>query len=221
MTPFDLVIFDHDGVLVDSEIIAMDLIAQIVTEHGHPMTVDEAIHTFLGTSLDAVAESIREHGGVVDMQVLDATFHARLFDGFRERLVAIPGIPELLTALADQGIPVCIASSGTRERVTLGVTTTGLQTFFDPESMTTREDVTRGKPHPDLFELAASRAQIPPERCLVIEDSPHGVEAARRAGMRVVGLSYRTPAAALSEADWVVTDPSAILAIVRGQAPSP
>lgn len=211
---YDLVIFDHDGVLVDSEILAMELLAAIMSEHGRPMSIQEAIDTFLGTSLDFVAQTIEESGSAVDRQALDRDFHARLFAQFRERLEPIPGIAPLLEQLQQRGIPVCIASSGSAERVALGISTTGIDGYFAVEAITTREDVQRGKPHPDLFEVAAGRARVTPARCLVIEDSPHGVEAARRAGMPVVGLAYRTPPGALADADWVITDPMQVLEIL-------
>lgn len=217
---FDLVIFDHDGVLVDSEIIAMALLAELAAEHGCPMSVDEAIDVFLGTSLDFVAQTIRERGGLVELADLDAVFHQRLFRGFREQLVALPGMHELLVALSAMGMPICIASSGSAERVRLGLSSTGLDGFFDAKAITTREQVTRGKPHPDLFLRAAGLAKTPAQRCLVIEDSAHGVAAARAAGMSVIGLAYRTPASALAEADWVVADPGDILAIVTGDLAS-
>ena len=212
--PFDLVIFDHDGVLVDSEIIAMDLCASLLTEHGVPTSVDEAINVYLGGSLDAVMDAIESAGTAIDRQAFDIRFHDELFDGFRQGLRAIPGIRTLLEQLDVAGIPFVIASSGSSQRVDLGITTTNLVEFFPDDVITTRDHVERGKPFPDLFILAAKRAGIAPARCLVIEDSPHGIEAAHRAGMTVVGLSYRTPAARLSAADWIVTDAADILPLI-------
>ena len=211
---FDLVIFDHDGVLVDSEIIAMDLCASLLTEHGVPTTVDEAIDGYLGGSLDVVMDAIESTGAVIDRQAFDTRFHDELFDGFRRELNPIPGIRTLLEQLDAAGIPFVIASSGSSQRVSLGITTTNLVEFFPDHVITSRDHVERGKPFPDLFILAAQRAGIPPARCLVIEDSPHGIEAAHRAGMLVVGLSHRTPAARLSAADWIVTDAADILPLI-------
>ena len=212
--PFDLVIFDHDGVLVDSEIIAMDLCASLLTEHGVPTTVDEAINVYLGGSLDTVMTAIEDAGTVIDRDAFDARFHEELFDGFRRELNPIPGIHALLEQLGAAAIPCVIASSGSSQRVSLGITTTNLVEFFPDHVITTRDHVERGKPFPDLFILAAQRAGIEPARCLVIEDSPHGIEAAHRAGMKVVGLSHRTPVARLAAADWVVTDAADILPLI-------
>lgn len=214
----ELIIFDHDGVLVDSEIIAMGLIAELVSEYGHATTVDEAFDRYLGTSLDYVIDDIRERGGVVESDHVHGVFHAALYDRFKTSLEPIPGMHELLTSLTSAGHPISIASSGERARVELGTTTTGLRSFFADDAITTREDVTRGKPHPDLFLVAAERGGVAPQSCIVIEDSTHGVEAARRAGMAVIGLAYRTPAHALADADWVVSDVASMRALLMPQS---
>jgi len=202
----ELVIFDHDGVLVDSEIIAMELLAELASNNGKPTSIDAAFQTYLGTSLDYVIEDLRSHGAVLDEQQIHHEFHTALYDRFRTSLQPIPGIHELLTSLRSAEVAIAIASSGERDRVELGTTTTGLRHFFDSASITTREDASRGKPHPDLFLVAAERGDVDPAACIVIEDSAHGVEAAKRAGMAVIGLAYRTPAQALVDADWVVND---------------
>jgi HAD superfamily hydrolase (TIGR01509 family) len=206
MSTHDLVIFDHDGVLVDSEIIAMELLAELATNHGKSTSIEEAFTRYLGTSLDFVIDDLAQFGASVDVTRIHKEFHDELYVRFRKSLQPIPGIHDLLTALLREQRSIAIASSGERARVELGTTTTGLRDFFDSAAITTREDVSRGKPHPDLFLLAAQRAGMAPEDCIVIEDSTHGVEAAKRAGMRVIGLAYRTPAAALNDADWVVSD---------------
>lgn len=202
----ELVIFDHDGVLVDSEIIAMELLADLATRHGKPTTVDAAFDTYLGTSLDYVIDDIRAHGATLDSDRVHREFHTALYERFRTSLQPIPGMHELLTSLREAEVRIAIASSGERDRVELGTTTTGLRKFFETAAITTREDASRGKPHPDLFLVAAERGGVDPVACIVIEDSAHGVEAAKRAGMTVIGLAYRTPAVALADADWVVSD---------------
>lgn len=201
----DLVIFDHDGVLVDSEIIAMELLAEMATRHGRPTTTPEAFDRYLGTSFDYVIEDLRASGAQVDRDALHADFHADLFAGFRDRLQPVPGMAELLTALTDAGRPLAIASSGNTERVTLGITSARLSDFFSGAVIITADDVSRGKPFPDLFLAAAERSGVDPEQCIVIEDSPFGVEAAHRAGMTAIGLAHRTPAENLSAADHLVT----------------
>jgi len=201
-----LVIFDHDGVLVDSEVIAMDLLAGISTSLGIPLTADEAFHRYLGTSFGFVVEDLQAQGAVVHADSLQQRFHDDLFTRFRTSLQPIPGIPGLLQELSDMGQAVSIASSGSSRRVNLGITATGIDHFFADSVITTADDVTRGKPFPDLFLTTAERAGIAPRDCIVIEDSAFGVEAAHAAGMRVIGFAYQTPAARLSDADWLITD---------------
>jgi len=206
VTTHELIIFDHDGVLVDSEIIAMELLAEIASDHGEAITIDQAFDRYLGTSLDFVIEDLSQLGLKVDSKRIHKDFHEELFVRFRNSLQPVPGIHQLLEALRNEQRAIAIASSGERARVELGTNTTGLREYFLSSAITTREDVTRGKPHPDLFLLAAHRAGIKPEACIVIEDSAHGVEAAKRAGMPVIGLAYRTPASALQDADWICTE---------------
>jgi HAD superfamily hydrolase (TIGR01509 family) len=212
-----LVIFDHDGVLVDSEVIAMDLLAALATVHGRPMSTQDAFDRYLGTSFDYVLDDVSATGASLDREALRTQFHADLFEGFRTRLEPIPGMPDLLAALTDAGRPIAIASSGSRERVTLGITSTGIAPFFRDCIITTAEDAERGKPEPDLFLVTAERASVSPADCIVIEDSPFGVEAAHRAGMQVIGLAYRTPADRLADAHHVVTDPRELTEFLLSQ----
>ena len=215
MTPQpELVIFDHDGVLVDSESIAMELLADIATRHGRPTTTPQAFDRYLGTSFDYVVDDLRNAGAVIDRDALHESFHDDLFDGFRSRLQPIPGMPDLLTALTSAGRAIAIASSGTSERVTLGITSSGVHHFFSESAIITADDVSRGKPFPDLFLAAAERSGVAPDRCIVIEDSAFGVEAAHRAGMPAIGLAHRTPAGNLAQADYVVQDVSEIWPIL-------
>lgn len=216
---FDVVVFDHDGVLVDSEILAMEILSTMATEHGVPTTVEDAIDEFLGTSIDHVLGYIRVHGGTTDDEHFVDTFHEDLFNAFRSRLQPVPGMNELLTQISSSGLVSVVASSGTSERVSLGLTCSGLSDHFDPSRITTRDHVSRGKPAPDIFLAAAVKAAVDPSRCIVIEDSPHGITAARRAGMRVVGLAHRTPANRLQGADWVANSSAEIEHILFGTTP--
>jgi HAD superfamily hydrolase (TIGR01509 family) len=202
----ELVIFDHDGVLVNSEIIAMELLAGISSDFGFTLTTDEAFHRYLGTSFDYVVEDLRAQGATIDRDALHVKFHDDLFEGFRTTLQPIPGIPELLQQLTESAQPISIASSGNSQRVNLGITSTKIDHFFADSVITTADDVERGKPFPDLFLATAQRAGVAPENCIVIEDSPFGVQAAHAAGMKVIGFSYQTPAEKLADADWLIDD---------------
>jgi len=211
---FDLVIFDHDGVLVDSEILAMNVISQIVTAHGVNLDVDAAFAHFLGSPFDKVIDFLESHVTGIDRGAVDREFHERLFTMFVESLQPIPDMPRVVNSLKSRGIAMAIASSGTTERVALGITQTGMQTAFDPMSIFTRDDVVNGKPEPDLYLLAARSIGIDPGRCLAIEDSSHGVHAAKQAGMFVIGLAYRTPPENLAEADLVLGSAAEVLALI-------
>jgi len=207
----ELIIFDHDGVLVDSEILAMEHLAAMSTAHGVTTSIPDAFDFYLGTSFDYVVEHLRTNGAVIDRDEAHAAFHVSLFNDFRTRLQEIPGTSGLLQTLKENNQLISIASSGSRERVTLGITTTGINHYFKDSIITTAEDAKRGKPFPDLFLITAERAGVDPRNCLVIEDSPFGVEAASRAGMSSIGLAYRTPAEKLSAADLVVCTPEEVL----------
>jgi len=211
---FELVIFDHDGVLVDSEILAMTAIQEILADHGLPLELDAAFDMFLGRPFDKVTDHLQGFVPGIDREAIDIRFHTRLFELFAESLQPIPDMPSLVAALESRGTALAIASSGTSERVALGISLTGLADSFDTGSIFTKDHVKRGKPDPDVFLLAANSLGIDPARCLVIEDSPHGVQAAKRAGMFVIGLAYRTPAEDLQQADLVMSTAAEVLELV-------
>lgn len=215
---FELVIFDHDGVLVDSEILAMTAIQELLADHELPLDLDTAFGMFLGSPFDKVIDYLQRHVPGIDRESIDRRFHSRLFELFVEFLQPIPDMPSLVNSLKSRGAALAIASSGTSERVTLGITQTGLGDSFDAGSIFTKDQVKRGKPEPDVFLLAANSLGIDPARCLVIEDSPHGVQAAKRAGMFVIGLSFRTPAKDLHEADLVLGSASEVLELLSSTA---
>jgi len=211
---FELVIFDHDGVLVDSEILAMTAIQELLADHGLPLELDTAFGMFLGRPFDKVIDHLQSYVPEIDREAVDIRFHTRLFELFVEFLQPIPDIPSLVAELKSRGAALAIASSGTSERVALGISQTGLADSFDTGSIFTKDHVKRGKPDPDVFLLAANSLGIDPARCLVIEDSPHGVQAAKRAGMFVIGLAYRTPAEDLQQADLVMSTAAEVLELV-------
>jgi HAD superfamily hydrolase (TIGR01509 family) len=193
---FDLVIFDNDGVLVDSEWHANGILAGLLTEAGLPCTREECIRDYMGSSLTRVREMAEVRLGRGLPRNLEDRYHAQLFEAFRTTLTAVPGVAPVLARLAT---PTCVASSGTHERIRLALTTTGLLRHFEGRIFSV-EDVARGKPEPDLFLHAAQALGVRPERCAVIEDSPLGVEAANRAGMTAFGFARMTPAARLEAA---------------------
>ncbi|OKJ52482.1 hydrolase [Streptomyces sp. CB02009] len=190
---YDLVIFDNDGVLVDSEPISNTLLAGYLTELGHPTTYEESVRDFMGSAMHRIHELVEERSGQRLPAGFDETFHARVFAAFRAELEAVAGAAEVLKQLAEAGVPYCVASSGSHERIRVGHRKTGLDAWFPDELVFSAEDVGRGKPAPDLFLHAASRMGVAPDRCVVVEDSRLGVQAAVAAGMDVYGFTAMTP----------------------------
>ncbi|MGW4763222.1 HAD family hydrolase [Streptomyces pseudogriseolus] len=197
---YDLVIFDNDGVLVDSEPLSNRHLAAYLTELGHPTTYEDSIRDYMGSAMHRVHDLIEERTGQRLPADFDDVFHARVFAAFERELKPVPGVADVLEKLAADGVPYCVASSGSHERIRVGHRAAGLNRFFDDGRIFSSQDVGRGKPAPDLFLYAAERMGTTPERCVVVEDSPLGVQAAVAAGMDVYGFTAMTPAEKLSDA---------------------
>ncbi|MGW2768878.1 HAD family hydrolase [Streptomyces sp. NPDC001275] len=197
---YDLVIFDNDGVLVDSEPISNRLLAAYLTELGHPTSYEDSIRDYMGSAMHRIHDLVLERTGKRLPDDFDDVFHARVFAAFRRELKPVAGAADVLEKLTVDGTPYCVASSGSHERIRVGHRTTGLDRWFDEERIFSSQDVGRGKPAPDLFLHAADRMGVAPERCVVVEDSPLGVRAAVAAGMDVYGFTAMTPAAKLGDA---------------------
>ena len=192
-TSTELVIFDCDGVLVDSEPISIAVLVEALAAAGVTMSEDEAHERFLGRSLKSMSEILHcDYGLAIDAPFLDAMRRA-LYERFRAELQAIDGIAETVDML---GIAHCVASSSQPERIRLSLSVTGLLDRFEP-NIFSASMVSRGKPAPDLFLHASAEMGVAPGRCVVVEDSPAGIAAAKSAGMRVVaftgGSHARTP----------------------------
>ncbi|MFJ7291480.1 HAD family hydrolase [Streptomyces collinus] len=203
---YDLVIFDNDGVLVDSEPISNRLLAAYLTELGHPTSYEESIRDYMGSAMHRIHELVLERTGQRLPADFDDVFHTRVFTAFEQELVAVAGAAEVLEKLDADGVPYCVASSGSHERIRVGHRTTGLDRWFEEERIFSSQDVGRGKPAPDLFLYAAERMGVLPERCVVVEDSPLGVQAAVAAGMDVYGFTAMTPAEKLAGATRLFSD---------------
>ncbi|MFE6223600.1 HAD family hydrolase [Streptomyces sp. NPDC057854] len=190
---YDLVIFDNDGVLVDSEPLSNRLLAGYLTELGHPTTYEDSLRDYMGAALHRVHDLVLERSGQRLPADFDAVFHGRVFAAFREELQAVDGVVDVLKQLVADGVPYCVASSGSHERIRVGHRKTGLDAWFPDEVVFSAEDVGKGKPAPDLFLHAAARMGVEPGRCVVVEDSRLGVQAAVAAGMDVYGFTAMTP----------------------------
>ncbi|MGF1629334.1 MAG: HAD family hydrolase [Kiloniellaceae bacterium] len=183
--PIGLVIFDCDGVLVDSEPLAMRVLLQLLSDAGAVLVPEEAYEAFLGRSLASVCEILRRDYDVALGDDALERMRRDLNAAIRSDLQPIPGITETLETL---GRPFCVASSSQVERIRLSLQVTGLAGYFGDDVFSATM-VAHGKPAPDLFLYAAERMQVEPGRCMVVEDSPAGVSAALQAGMRVVGFT--------------------------------
>jgi len=192
-----LVIFDCDGVLVDSEAISNDVLARSLTAEGLPTTLAEARQSYQGLLLaDVVTGAEARLGRRLPRGWLECYERERA-DAFRRELKPIEGAAEAVASIRAAGVAVCVASQGKLEKTRLSLELTGLDHLFPPEARFSAESVARGKPYPDLFLLAASSMRAEPARCVVVEDTASGVSAARAAGMRALGFVADSEEAAL------------------------
>jgi HAD superfamily hydrolase (TIGR01509 family) len=190
MPPFELVIFDCDGVLVDSERITNQVFAQMLNELGLPVKLDDMFENFVGHSMQQCLTLIADMLGHAPPKDFVESYRKRTKAALESQLVAVTGIESALDNIA---LPYCVASSGDHDkmRMTLGIT--GLLPRFDGKLYSVTE-VEKPKPSPDVFLYAAQQQGISPAACVVIEDTPTGVLAAVAAGMTVYGYAALTPA---------------------------
>ncbi|WP_299130981.1 HAD family hydrolase [uncultured Amaricoccus sp.] len=219
--PPDLVIFDCDGVLVDSEPVSMRILLETIRSAGLSLEPAVGYELFLGRSLASVGRTLSEDFGITLDAVALAEMRQRLYAAFREELRPMSGVADTLAALR---VPFCVASSSQPERVELSLRLTGLWRWFEGRAFSASM-VALGKPAPDLFLFAAERMGYDPMACLVVEDSPAGVSAARAAGMRAVGFTggghagraeLETRLATL-EPDRLVSDMRDLVGLVHGK----
>lgn len=196
LVPFDLVIFDNDGVLVDSESHAQLVLSKLLTDLGLPTTPEECFAQFLGSSLSSIRARAEQRLARALPADFETCYHRDLFEVFRTSLRPVPGVAAVLEGL---DAPTCVASSGTHERIRVALTAAGLLDRFEGRIFSAT-DVARGKPAPDLFLHAARALGADPARCAVIEDSRVGIEAANAAGMTAFGFARITPAEELRQA---------------------
>lgn len=205
MTP-DLVVFDCDGVLVDSERLTTRVEARVLTEMGWPMDQQEVVERWMGRTSTAQLADVAARLGPDAAARFDRLTTTEVHTAFETELTAVPGVKALLDHLEAVAVATCVASSGTHARMGVTLRVTGLRERFEGRIYSGTE-VAHGKPAPDLFLHAADRMGVPPARCAVVEDSVHGVRAAVAAGMAVYGFAGGlTPAPALEGAGAVVFD---------------
>ncbi|MEL7158136.1 MAG: HAD family phosphatase [Actinomycetota bacterium] len=185
----ELVIFDCDGVLVDSEVLVVAVEARLLTEAGFPITADEIVERFVGLSYGLMMEQLAADFGRAVPDGLRQQVEEAALAELATSVTPVPGMAELVGGLADADRARCVASSSDLDRIQLSLEVAGLAPSFAPEHLFSVQMVDRPKPAPDVFLLAADALGVEPSRCVVVEDSPHGVEGARAAGMAAVGLT--------------------------------
>ncbi|WP_128928615.1 HAD family hydrolase [Bradyrhizobium guangxiense] len=182
--PIDLIIFDCDGVLVDSEVISCRAHADVLTRHGYPIAPEQVFERFLGRSTKQANLEIETELGRKLPEAYHGDLQDELFRSFEADLEAIHGIHDVLDVVTQR---VCVASSGSHQRMRVSLGSTGLYERLAPNIFSASQ-VKNGKPAPDLFLFAAREMGVPPERCVVVEDSLAGIAGARAAGMTVFGF---------------------------------
>lgn len=199
----ELVIFDCDGVLVDSERLAVRVEAVVLAELGWPLTESEIVERFMGRSSRDMTTAIEKHLGRPLPDGCEERLQDLYHQAFEAELTAVEGVVDALDLIAR---PTCVASSSSHSRLRHTLALTGLYQRFEGRIYSATE-VEHGKPAPDLFLHAARRMGVDPSRCVVVEDSRYGVQAARAAGMRAFGYSGGlTPAHWLEGPGTVVFD---------------
>jgi HAD superfamily hydrolase (TIGR01509 family) len=189
MPHYQLVIFDCDGVLVDSERITNQVFADLLGELGLAFTLEDMFEHFVGHSMAQCLSKIAALLGKPPPADFVATYRARARRALEAQVRPVPGITEALEQIT---IPWCVASSGEHEKMRLTLGLTGLLPRFEGKLFSVTE-VARPKPAPDVFLYAASRCRVAPGDCAVVEDTPTGVEAAVAAGMTALGYAGLTP----------------------------
>jgi len=178
-------IFDFDGVIADSEALANTVLAEFVTDLGHTTNLDDALERYSGRRWDDAIAAIESAIGKPLPASFSDDLKTAILDRFRTELVEVNGASKFIQRFSD--LPRCIASSSSIDRLQLCLSVLSLADKFGG-NVFSADIVPRGKPHPDIFLLAADRLGVPPKACLVIEDSTSGIKAAVAAGMTAVGL---------------------------------
>ena len=181
------IIFDCDGVLVDSEPISMRADVALLKRYGIEISEAEAHHRFVGTTFQAMLDMMTIQHGVVFPEGLHEIKDRMVEEMYRSELQVVHCVVDVLEALKARGLSMSIGSNSPKARVELAVELTGIAPYFD--RIITYQDVKKGKPAPDVFVKAAERAGMAPVQCLVVEDSETGVTAAVAAKIRTVGFT--------------------------------
>jgi HAD superfamily hydrolase (TIGR01509 family) len=196
------VIFDMDGVIVDSEPYSMQALIDILRQHGVEPTEDELRRSYGRRVRDDFVDYFSRSGVTADIHLAIAHKQARYYHLAAGHLQPFPGVMPLLRRLRAHGYRLALASSGDRVKVAFGMQALELNGTF--ETIVSGDDVTHSKPDPEIYLTAAQRLGVSPTECIAIEDAPTGVEAAKRAGMRCIAVTTSVMREQLHRADLVV-----------------
>jgi HAD superfamily hydrolase (TIGR01509 family) len=196
----ELVIFDCDGVLVDSEVISNNVLARMLTREGLPTTLTEARRDYQGLLLADIRSRAEAKLGQSLPPGWLAEYERERAEEFHRSLKPVPGAAETVRRVKAAGLKVCVASQGALEKTRLTLGLTGLRDLFPPDALFSAHDVPRPKPDPALFQHAAATMDAKPSACAVIEDTASGIMAAVAAGMRAVGYAADSDERALRNA---------------------
>jgi HAD superfamily hydrolase (TIGR01509 family) len=184
----ELIIFDCDGVLVDSELISSQVMSDIFKSIGINMSPQAVFDKLRGGSMNKTIAFAESKIGKLPVDI-EKEYRLRSYEAYRKEMTPIPGITEVLSKLS---IAKCVGSNGPQSKIKLNLQITGLDQFFDEKCIFSAYDVNKWKPDPSLYLYAAEKFDLPPEKCLVIEDSISGATAAYNAGMRCLGYARDT-----------------------------
>jgi HAD superfamily hydrolase (TIGR01509 family) len=196
------VIFDMDGIIVDSEPYSVQALIDVLRQYGVEPTRDDLRRSYGRRVQDDFVDYFSHYGVTADVQVAIAHKDARYYHLAAGRLQPFPGVVPLLKRLRDRGYRLALASSGDRVKVAFGMQALKLNGTF--EAIVSGDDVSRSKPDPEIYVTAARRLGVSPIECVAIEDAPAGVEAAKRAGMYCIAVTNSVGRGQLRKADLIV-----------------
>lgn len=185
MNNVELVIFDCDGVLVDSERVSNTVFLQMLAELGIHMSEDQLIQDYVGMTMKACLQLMTQRYGIDFPDSFKQELDTRMVAVYQQKLTAMPGVRGVIENL---NLPFCLASNSTPDKIAFMLKLVGLYDFFQGRIYSGTQ-VANPKPAPDVYLLAASASGVAPAHCLVIEDTPTGIRAAKSAGMRVLGYA--------------------------------
>lgn len=200
MSKIGCVIFDCDGVLVDSEVLGIKILLEMTAAYGVKLDLEEAVKDLSGRRLKEVLGMLQTLAHAPFPEDMELLFRQKSYQVMEKEVLAVEGVQELLNALP---VPFCVASSGPREKIQMNLTNTGLIGYFE-EKIFSAYDINSWKPDPGIFLHAARQMGFSPQECVVVEDSLAGIQAAIAGGFRVYGYTNGHNSKELEEAGAII-----------------